>query len=316
MTIAFIFPGQGSQSVGMGKSIVENFPAAKETIEEVNELLKRRLDKLIFEGPLDSLTLTENAQPALLAISMAILRAIEQESGQKGWEMVHCMAGHSLGEYTALCALESLTLKESIQLVRSRGQAMQKAVKPGIGAMAALIGLDIEKIEPLVEPFQSPHALCVIANDNSPGQTVISGHKEAVEEVMVKALEAGAKKTVSLPVSGPFHSPLMESAAHTMEEAFLDVSFKPLKKPFISNVTASLVNDDHAIPSLLVKQITGRVRWRESILEMANHHLVDCIIEVGPGTVLTGLTRRICPSVKAFTINEPKHIEALLELLH
>ncbi|MBI1954526.1 MAG: ACP S-malonyltransferase [Proteobacteria bacterium] len=313
MSIAFVFPGQGSQHVGMGKEFFDNFSVSKRVFEEVDDALKQKLSHLIFKGEQETLTLTENAQPALMAVSLAILKALQEEFGKPLRSIVFYLAGHSLGEYTACAASSIFSITDTAKLLRIRGQAMQKAVPVGKGAMAALIGLSLEKAEDIAERA-SQGRICVIANDNSPEQIVLSGHKEAIERAIDIALEEKVKRAVLLPVSAPFHSPLIEEAAKAMEDVFAYVSLKPFEIPIIANITAHPVLDYQQIPSLLIKQVTSRVRWRESILKMEELG-VQKIVEVGAGKVLTGLVKRIAPSIKTMTINTPHDIEAFLKSL-
>ncbi|MCX7338416.1 MAG: ACP S-malonyltransferase [Alphaproteobacteria bacterium] len=312
MSIAFVFPGQGSQSIGMGKNFIENFEPARHVMEEVNEALQQDLTHLILTGTKEELTLTENAQPALLAISMAVLRVLEAESGKKASEMAQYMAGHSLGEYTALCAAGVFSLQDAVRLVRLRGQAMQKAVPVGKGSMAAIIGLDLKKVESLLVNFQSADNLCVVANDNTAEQIVISGHTEAVEMAMALATQAGAKLALKLPVSAPFHSPLMQYAADVMKDALEGTFIDHPKTNVMANVTALPLDGKDSVASLLVQQITGRVRWRETVANLAQSG-VSVVIEIGAGKVLTGLNKRINTTINAFSVNEPIDIEKFLE---
>lgn len=312
MSIAFVFPGQGSQTVGMGREFIENFSTARHVMQEVDDHLSQKLTTLILEGPLDKLTLTENAQPALLAISLAILKTLEQESGQPVSSFVSHLAGHSLGEYTALCAAGVLDIAQAVRLVRIRGQAMQTSVPVGKGSMAAILGLDIEAIEQLLAEFNKPEFVCVVANDNAPGQVVISGHTTAVDQAIAKANDAGAKRAIALTVSGPFHSPLMQPAADVMRTTLEQVILKEPTVPVLANVTAMPVIGTQILPDLLVQQVTGRVRWRETILNLA---ALNCyhVIEIGAGKVLTGLNKRIAPSLQATAINTPHDLEGFLK---
>ena len=314
MSVAFVFPGQGSQAIGMGKDFIEQFSSARLVMEEADEILKQKLTKLILQGPQDELTLTENTQPALLAISMAILRTLEQETGKSAHQLAKFVAGHSLGEYSAHCAAGTFSLSDALRLVRLRGEAMQKAVPVGKGSMAAIIGLEIDQVESLLKDFTNASHLCVIANDNSPGQVVISGHTTAVEEANVKATEAGAKRALLLPVSAPFHSPLMEPAANVMKDALGEVSIKEPKLEVIANVTAMPIQGKEFISQMLVQQITGRVRWRESIQHLAQLG-AEHVIEIGAGKVLTGLNKRIDNTLNAFSINNPSDMDEFFKLI-
>ncbi len=314
MTIAFVFPGQGSQSIGMGREFIEQFPTARLVMEEVDEALRQKFTRLILKGSQDELTLTENTQPALLAISMAILKTIEAETGKPAHQIVKYAAGHSLGEYSALCAAHVFSITDAVRLVRLRGQAMQKAVPIGEGSMAAIIGLEIDQVESLLKDLNSAANLCVIANDNSPGQVVISGHTLAVEEANKRATEAGAKRALMLPVSAPFHSPLMAPAAKIMEHALEEAQIHEPKLDVIANVTAMPIQGSGFIADMLVKQITGRVRWRESVMHL-NDLGTEHIIEIGAGKVLTGLNKRINSNLNAFAINNPSDMDELLKLI-
>ncbi|MBY0462778.1 MAG: ACP S-malonyltransferase [Alphaproteobacteria bacterium] len=314
MSIALVFPGQGSQAVGMGKDFIEQFASARLVMEEADEVLKQNLTKLILEGPADQLTLTENTQPALLAISMAILRTLEKETGKSAPQFAKFVAGHSLGEYSAHCAAGTFSLGDALRLVRLRGEAMQKAVPVGKGSMAAILGLEIDQVESLLRDLNSPSHLCVVANDNSPGQVVISGHTSAVEEANVKATEAGAKRALLLPVSAPFHSPLMEPAANVMKDALSETSILDPKIEVIANITSMPIQGKEFINEMLVKQITGRVRWRESIQHLAQLK-AEHVIEIGAGKVLTGLNKRIDNTLNAFSINNPSDMDEFFKLI-
>ena len=309
MTNLLVFPGQGSQFVGMGKAFADNFAASREVYEEVNESLGQNLTKIMWEGDMDELTKTENAQPAIMSVSVAILRAIENEIGID-FNKVSFVAGHSLGEYSALVAVRSLDLSVAAKLLRLRGQSMQKAVPLGEGAMAALIGADINHAEDLVNNVTSkyPNRICDIANDNAPGQVVVSGHADAIEAAMEISSDYGAKRALKLPVSAPFHSRLMEPAAEIMDDAFQDVSFSNPIVPLISNVTASMVSSGYELHNLLVKQITERVRWTESIKYAFENGIVTSI-EIGAGKVLTGMIKRISGEANTISVSEPNQID-------
>ncbi|NDD49582.1 MAG: [acyl-carrier-protein] S-malonyltransferase [Alphaproteobacteria bacterium] len=309
MTNLLVFPGQGSQFVGMGKAFADNFAASREVYEEVNESLGQNLTKIMWEGDMDELTKTENAQPAIMSVSIAVLRAIETEIGID-FSKVSFVAGHSLGEYSALVAVRSLNLSVAAKLLRLRGQSMQKAVPLGEGAMAALIGADINNAEDLVNIITSkyPNRICDVANDNAPGQVVVSGHSDAIEAAMEISSNYGAKRALKLPVSAPFHSRLMEPAAEIMDDAFQDVSFSDPIVPLISNVTASMVSSGHEFHNLLVKQITERVRWTESI-KYAFENGVVTSIEIGAGKVLTGMIKRISGEANTISVSEPNQID-------
>ena len=309
MTNLLVFPGQGSQFVGMGKAFADNFATSREVYEEVNESLGQNLTKIMWEGDMDELTKTENAQPAIMSVSIAVLRAIETEIGID-FSRVSYVAGHSLGEYSALVAVRSLNLSVAAKLLRLRGQSMQKAVPLGEGAMAALIGADINHAEDLVNNVTSkyPNRICDIANDNAPGQVVVSGHADAIEAAMEISSDYGAKRALKLPVSAPFHSRLMEPAAEIMDDAFQDVSFSDPIVPLISNVTASMVSSGYELHNLLVKQITERVRWTESIKYAFENGIVTSI-EIGAGKVLTGMIKRISGEANTISVSEPNQID-------
>lgn len=312
MKIGIIFPGQGSQAVGMGKDFAEAFPAAREVFEEVDDTLAQKLSKLMFEGPESELTLTENAQPAIMAVSMAILRVLQKETGFDLGKKAAFVAGHSLGEYTALTAAGALKLSDTARLLRLRGQAMQQAIPSGKGAMAAILGLEME---PLVKIAQEAarDQICEIANDNAPGQVVLSGHLEAVERAVELAKQQGAKRAVMLNVSAPFHCALMHPAAKTMEEALAKTAIQPPIVPLVANITASQVFDPEKIRGLLVAQVTGRVRWRESINYLKSQDVTHSL-EIGHGKVLTGLVKRIEPDINAQSVGTPVEIEAWMKV--
>ncbi|WP_273791076.1 MULTISPECIES: ACP S-malonyltransferase [unclassified Bartonella] len=312
MGAAFIFPGQGSQLVGMGKALTEQFIAARMVFEEVDDALGEKLSKIIFEGPADVLTLTANAQPALMAVSMAVIRVMKQ-LGLRIEEKVRFVAGHSLGEYSALCAAGTFTLTDTARLLRIRGNAMQAAVAVGEGSMAALIGLEEHIVEEICETV-SGEGLCQIANDNGGGQIVISGKAKAVEAAVEIASTKGAKRALLLPVSAPFHSSLMQPAADAMKKALLTVNKMSPIVPLIANVSVAPESNPERITTLLVQQVTGRVRWRETIEWIAANG-VDTLFEVGSGKVLTGLTRRINKDIKGVTIGTVDEIESALGML-
>ena len=311
MTTAIVFPGQGSQTVGMGRDLHDAFPAARAVFQEVDEALGESLSRLMFEGEDGELTLTRNAQPALMAVSIAVIRALEAEGGWRLEERAAFVAGHSLGEYTALAASGCLGLADAARLLRLRGEAMQQAVPVGAGTMAALIGADLDQAEAIAEAAAEDQ-VCVVGNDNAPGQVVISGATSAVERAVALAPDHGIRRAVMLPVSAPFHSPLLSPAAETMAAAFEQVPFKPLAVPVVCNVTARPVHEAGDVPGLLVRQVTAMVRWRESVLHMASEG-VDTLIEVGAGKVLTGLARRIDRGLGASSVGTVAEVEALLE---
>lgn len=315
MNITFTFPGQGSQAIGMGLDFYNNFPAAHAVFDEVDDALNQKLSKIIFDGDIAELTLTENTQPALMAVSMAIVRVIEQELGRPLSSMASYMAGHSLGEYTAYCASAAFTLSQTATLLKLRGQAMQLAVPVGKGAMAAILGLDLDVVESLTkEASLSKDDLCVIANDNSPGQLVVSGHKTAIDRAMGLALDKGAKRALLLPVSAPFHSPLMQPAALEMHDALTQATINNAIIPIISNVTTKAVTKTPEIKTLLTEQVTGRVRWRESMATLQDLSVTHAI-EIGSGKVLTGLVKRIDPTLTASSISTVADLDAFIQLL-
>ncbi len=311
---AFVFPGQGSQFIGMGKDLYENFDIAKQVFDEVDNALDQKLSSLIFDGDAAELNMTENTQPALMAVSVAITRILQQEFNLDLFnsDVTKFVAGHSLGEYSALTAVNALSLEASAKLLKIRGQAMQKAVPAGIGSMAAILGLEIEDIKAITDGASLEGNICVSANDNSYGQIVVSGHKSAVERAVELATEKGAKRAVILPVSAPFHCPLMQPAADAMAEALANINIQTPELPIIANVTAKPVIDGEDIKKLLVEQVTGMVRWRETILYMGESN-IDEIIELGAGKVLTGLTKRINKEIKGATISSVDTIKKFIE---
>lgn len=312
MKAAFTFPGQGSQVVGMGKTLAEQFSQARLVFEEVDDALDEKLSSLMFEGPLEVLTLTNNAQPALMAVSLAVLRVLESQ-GLDIKSCVQFVAGHSLGEYSALCAARCFSLADTARLLRVRGNAMQAAVPAGEGAMAALIGLEESVVEEICQKAMH-YGLCQIANDNGGGQVVISGAVAAIEAAIGLAKEVGAKRALLLPVSAPFHCALMQPAADVMAWALEDSRKSTPIVPVVSNIKVAPVTDVDEIVALLVAQITGRVRWRETI-EWFGNHGVDHVFELGVGKVLTGLARRINKDIAALSITTAEDIDATLELL-
>ena len=311
MARALVFPGQGSQAVGMGRTLAEAFPVARELFEEVDDALGRRLSAIMWGGPMEALTLTVNTQPALMAHSIAMLRVLEKEAGLDV-ENAMFVAGHSLGEYSALCAARALTLAETARLLAVRGQAMQDAVSAGEGAMAALIGVDLEGAQQAIDAAEG-EGVCEIANDNAPGQVVISGAKTRVEKVCEGARAFGAKMAKLLPVSAPFHSSLMAPAAARMEEALAGAAIKRPVTPLVANVTAREVGGPAEIRKLLVAQVTGRVRWTESVSYMAEKGC-DTFVEIGSGKVLAGLIKRIAREAKTASLGEPGDIDAFMKL--
>jgi [acyl-carrier-protein] S-malonyltransferase len=303
---AFLFPGQGSQAVGMGKALAETYPAARAVFDEVDAALGQKLSQLMFEGPLEELTLTANAQPALMAVSLAAMRVLEMEAGLDLAKDAVCIAGHSLGEYSALAAAGSLSIADAARLLRIRGDAMQKAVPVGIGAMAAILGLDYDAAASVARDAAEGE-VCDAANDNGGGQVVVSGHKAAVERAIAIAQERGAKRAMLLPVSAPFHCSLMRPAADAMAAALAAVTVKAPCVPLVANVKAGFVTDHQEISALLVKQVTGTVRWRESVLFMAGEG-VTRFVEVGSGKVLNGLVKRIAEGVMVSAVGTPADI--------
>lgn len=315
MSTAFVFPGQGSQAVGMGRALAEAFAGAREAFEEVDEALKQRLTRLMFEGPESELTLTENAQPALMAVSLAVVRAIEREGNLRLADRIAFVAGHSLGEYSALAAAGTLTLSDAARLLKRRGKAMQEAVPVGAGAMAALLGIDLPAAtEIAAAAAKETGEVCATANDNAPGQVVVSGSKKAVERAVAIAAERGVKRSVLLPVSAPFHCALMQPAADAMAEALAEAALENPAVPLVANVTARAVSDAATIRRLLVEQVTGLVRWRESVMFMKEQG-VDKLAEIGAGKVLSGLAKRIDREIAASSVGEPAEIEGLLKAL-
>lgn len=313
MSVAFTFPGQGSQAVGMGKDLADTFPEARAVFQEVDDALDQKLSAIMFEGPEETLTLTANAQPALMAVSIAVMRVLEAR-GLSLKDKVSYVAGHSLGEYSALCAAGTFSLADTARLLRIRGNAMQSAVPVGEGAMAAIIGLEQADVEAICQEA-SKGGSCQIANDNGGGQLVISGSKPAVEVAARLATDKGAKRALMLSVSAPFHSALMAPAADAMREALAAVAAKAPVVPLIANVRAAPVSDPQEIVRLLVEQVTGQVRWRETV-EWFGVNGVTTLYEVGSGKVLTGLARRIDKSVTGIAINTPADIDnALAELV-
>ncbi len=318
MSRAFVFPGQGSQAVGMGQALAEAFGPARLVFEEVDDALGQRLARLMFEGPESELTLTENAQPALMAVSLAVVRVLEQEAGIRLADKGALVAGHSLGEYSALAAAGALELGDTARLLKRRGQAMQQAVPVGEGAMAALLGLELEAAAEVAAEAaataENGPEVCAPANDNAPGQVVVSGHKAAVERAVELASEKGAKRCDMLPVSAPFHCALMAPAAEVMAEALAAITLRPPALPLIANVTAELVSSPETIRRLLVEQVTGMVRWRESVLAMKTAG-IETLVELGAGKVLSGLVRRIDRELTGTAVGTPEDIEALIKTL-
>lgn len=310
MKIALVFPGQGSQAVGMGAALADAFPVARETFEEVDEALKQNLFKLMSEGPEDTLTLTENAQPALMSVSLAVMRVLESEGKFDIASAATCVAGHSLGEYSALAAAGSFTLADTANLLKTRGQAMQQAVPVGEGGMAALLGADLEAATKLAEAAAEGE-VCSPANDNASDQVVISGAAAAIDRAVALAPEHNIKRAIPLQVSAPFHCSMMEPAADVMRDALSKVEVTPPLVPLIANVTAKQVQEPDTICRQLVEQVTGMVRWRESVLQMKADG-VDTLIEIGSGKVLSGLVRRIDREMSALSVPDPDGVEKFL----
>ncbi len=306
MTIAFVFPGQGSQAIGMGKALADNFASARAVFAEVNDALSQDLSNIMWEGPEATLTLTENAQPALMAVSMAVMRVLEAEHGINVANTAKFVAGHSLGEYAALAAAGTFSLGDAARLLKIRGQAMQAATPVGTGAMAAILGLDFATTA-AVAAEAAQGDVCQAANDNSDGQVVISGHKAAVERAAEIAKAKGAKRAIMLPVSAPFHCALMQPAADAMDAALATTSMHAPTVPVIVNVKATPITDPATIRAALVEQVTGTVRWRECVATMVSHGTTK-FIEIGSGKVLTGLAKKNAPEALAIAIGTPDDI--------
>ena len=310
MQRAFVFPGQGSQTVGMGKALADAHPAARAVFDEVDSALGQKLSAIMWEGPADTLTLTENAQPALMAVSMAVMRVLEVEHGFKLKDKAKFVAGHSLGEYSALAAAGTFSIGDAARLLKLRGQAMQKAVPVGVGAMAALLGVTIDVARKIAaEAAQGD--VCDVANDNDPGQVVLSGHKVAIDRVAEVGKAHGLRRAMPLPVSAPFHCRLMQPAADAMAAALADVKMHAPVVPVISNVLAAPISDPAEIRKRLVEQVTGTVRWRECVLAMAAAGVTE-FYEIGTGKVLSGLAGRIDKSLKATPVGTPEDIRAVV----
>jgi [acyl-carrier-protein] S-malonyltransferase len=311
MSRAFVFPGQGSQAVGMGADLAGAFGTARDVFQEVDEALKQNLSKLMREGPESDLVLTENAQPALMAVSVAVVRILEKDGGKQLSALASHVAGHSLGEYSALAATGALQLADAARLLRLRGQSMQKAVPVGVGAMAALLGIELEPAQEACKEAAQGEVVAV-ANDNGGGQVVVSGHKAAVERAIETAKPRGAKRGMLLPVSAPFHCQLMQPAADAMQGALEKVTLGTPRVPLVANVLASEVTNPEAIKQRLVEQVTGMVRWRESVQYMKSQG-VDTLVECGTGKVLSGLVKRIDREMTGLALNTPADIEAFLK---
>ena len=314
MTRAFLFPGQGSQKVGMGKDLAQAFTPAREVLEEVDDALSQKLSRLMREGPEADLTLTENAQPAIMALSLAIVRVLEKEMGLDVARHARLVAGHSLGEYSALATAGAFSLADTARLLKTRGQAMQSAVPVGEGGMTALIGADIEQAEAVAKEAAEAGGVCVVANDNAPGQVVISGTLDALARAGEIAKAKGIKRAMPLAVSAPFHSPLMQPAADRMAEELARVTIRPLAVPVLANVTAKEAGDPDQVRRLLVEQVTSRVRWRESMLALKGLG-VATTVEFGGNKVLTGMVKRIAPELAMMTLDTPAELEAFAKVL-
>ena len=313
MKLAFLFPGQGSQYVGMGQEFIKEFPVAKKVFEEIDESLGFHLSNVIFNGPIEELTLTANTQPALMGVSLAIFKVLEKEGGDELINKVKFLAGHSLGEYSALTVAGSFGLSEAASILRIRGEAMQKAVPFGKGGMAAIMGIDMPLAEEIAN-IAAEEQVCSVANDNSVGQIVLSGESSAIDRAIEIAKTKGARRAILLPVSAPFHCKMMGDAADTMEKELSNMTINEPSIPVVSNVTANIATKPTEIVRLLVEQVTARVRWRESILFMKENG-VDTFIEIGAGKVLTGLTRRIDADLRSISIQDVSDIDKLLETL-
>ncbi len=313
MAIAFVFPGQGSQDVGMGKALADNFSSARAVFDEVDEALGQKLSAIMWDGPKDTLTLTENAQPALMAVSMAVMRVLEAEKGFRLQDKVKFVAGHSLGEYSALAAAGAFSLSDTARLLKLRGQAMQKAVGVGQGAMAALLGVGMDvAVRVAAEAAQGD--VCQVANDNEPTQVVLSGHKTAIDRVADIGKPLGVRRAVILPVSAPFHCALMQPAADAMAEALSKVVVHKPVVPVVANVVATAISDPEEIKKRLVEQVVGTVRWRECVAYMAANGITD-FYEIGSGKVLAGLVKRTASTANASSVGTPADIDAAVAAL-
>lgn len=313
MAVAFVFPGQGSQDVGMGRELAQAYKAAQEVFDEVDEALGEALSRKMWEGPKDVLTLTENAQPALMAVSMAVIRVLETEKGFRLADRVSYVAGHSLGEYSALAAAGALSLADAARLLRARGRAMQQAVPVGQGAMAALLGVGLDVAEK-VAAEAAQGEVCQVANDNEPTQVVLSGHKSAIDRVGEVGRKHGVRRALPLPVSAPFHCALMQPAADVMAEELAKVEVRRPVVPVVANVLAEPISDPDEIKKRLVEQVTGTVRWRECVLKMGELGVTD-FYEIGAGKVLTGLVKRILKDAAAMPVGTPADVDAAIAAL-
>ena len=313
MAVAFVFPGQGSQDVGIGRELAETYKAARDVFDEVDDALGESLSRTIWEGPKNVLTLTQNAQPALMAVSMAVVRVLEQEKGFKLADRVSYVAGHSLGEYSALAAAGALSVRDAAKLLRARGTAMQQAVPVGQGAMAALLGVGLDVAEKVAEEAAQGD-VCQIANDNEPTQVVLSGHKSAIDRVAEIGRKHGVRRALPLPVSAPFHCSLMQPAADVMAEELSKVEVLRPVVPVVANVLAEPISDPEEIKKCLVQQVTGTVRWRECVQKMGARGVTD-FYEIGAGKVLTGLVKRIIKDANAMSVGAPADVDAALAAL-
>ena len=314
MKYAFVFPGQGSQFVGMGKELAENFASAREVFQEVNDALSQDLFKIMVEGPDSELTMTANTQPALMAFSMAVVRVLEKDFDIKLKNKAAFVAGHSLGEYSAACSAGVFSLSDTAKLLRIRGDAMQNAVPLGVGGMAAVLGLSYKDVGALVEACSNDKDICVAANDNSDGQVVLSGSMAAIDRVVEIASEFGARKCVKLAVSAPFHSPFMRPAADAMARAFMEVEAHDAEIPLVANVLAEPITDHKEIIKHLIEQVTGTVRWRETMAYLQEQGVTD-LVELGAGKVLSGIAKRSHKEMNAFSVGSVEDIEELAKNL-
>ena len=311
MQSALVFPGQGSQSVGMGKDLAESFQSAKHVFDEIDDALQQNLSNIMFEGPAEKLTLTENAQPALMGVSIAVLSVLKADFNINLVDQAKFVAGHSLGEYSALAAVDTFSLSDAAQLLKKRGIAMQRAAQVGVGGMAAILGLEVAEVENIVQ-LSLENDILAVANDNAIGQVVISGSATAVDRAIANAKNMGAKRAIMLPVSAPFHCLMMQPAEKVMVDALANIKLLTPKVPVVSNFTACPSDDVNEIQDLLIKQISGRVRWRESIEYMIERS-VQRITEIGPGKVLTGINKRINQNIESFSIGSAESIQNFSE---